>query len=745
MRKLLLFIAIILSTANAQTIKQALLYGDKRMEVSDFFGAISYYHVALELDSNSIEVLWKYAEALRGATDYKNAEYYYEKVYQKGGKRLYPESIFHLATVQKYLGKYEESYDSWKIVRKNLGRKSKSYYGKKSRQEMASCLWAKKNDTIIYAKTDSTYLKNLSTLNSGFSDFAQKKYKDGYIFSSMRTPRMNNKLEISDKNYKINLWTCDSNFQDVKKFSSSINQSTSDNGEACLSSDGKRLYFTRCIEGKPCKIYVSKLIAGAFGTPEEVGVINVEGFSSVQPYVCNIGGKEYIFFSSDQEGTEGGLDIWYSEIKNGNEYSKPKNLGVNINSPDDEVSPFYDNLGDKLYFSSTWHNGFGGMDVFYSHLINFNAGKAVNVGMPINSSANDLYYFREQGKRFVTSNRGGAVIDYTHICCNDLYKICQGRGKPKIEEQLYTSLDDLNKYLPVTLYFHNDRPGPNSLDTFTVLSYIETYNHYKELLETYKREYSSGLSSEKRTEAINEMEDFFDHKVDQGVRDLAEFTRLLLIELEKGQRVEMNVQGFASPLAKTDYNVNLTLRRVSSMINYLRGYENGVFIPYINGNAPNGGALTFNKIPFGEYSADQTVSDNPNDKKNSVYSIRAASERKIEIQSVQQAAERDSTYGEFFCEKYIMDLGQLDGDQIIPFQFKFKNVGDDVLLIKDISVENGISVITVNKNLGVGEQGILKFELNPSDLNGHKRLDIILETNGLPKKITLAIVFEKIK
>src|SRR5690606_14374971 len=121
-----------------------------------------------------------------------------------------------------------------------------------------------------------------------------------------------------------------------------------------------------------------------------------------------------------------------------------------------------------------------------------------------------------------------------------------------------------------------------------------------------------------------DIDDFFTQYVDQGVLDLQEFTRLLLIELDKGYDIEVTIKGFASPLAKTDYNVNLTKRRISSLLNYLRAYGNGEFIPYLDHTAANGGSLTFIHIPFGEYTADTTISDNVNDQKNSVYSRRAA-------------------------------------------------------------------------------------------------------------------------
>ena len=88
----------------------------------------------------------------------------------------------------------------------------------------------------------------------------------------------------------------------------------------------------------------------------------------------------------------------------------------------------------------------------------------------------------------------------------------------------------------------------------------------------------------------------------------------------KGQNIELTIKGFASPLAKTDYNVKLTGRRITSLINYLREYDKGQFNEYIDATAENGGTLSFNKIPFGEYTASKLVSDNVNDTKNSVYS-----------------------------------------------------------------------------------------------------------------------------
>src|SRR5690554_8199082 len=94
---------------------------------------------------------------------------------------------------------------------------------------------------------------------------------------------------------------------------------------------------------------------------------------------------------------------------------------------------------------------------------------------------------------------------------------------PTVEE----SLEDLNRRLPVTLYFHNDVPNPRSWDTTSNVNYIDSYNEYSAMMDQYKKEYSSGLRGERSDDAKDDIEDFFTEYVDQGVRDLIQFRDLL--------------------------------------------------------------------------------------------------------------------------------------------------------------------------------------------------------------------------
>ena len=80
-------------------------------------------------------------------------------------------------------------------------------------------------------------------------------------------------------------------------------------------------------------------------------------------------------------------------VTNGNKYSLPKNLGPGINTMDDDISPFYDTISNRLYLSSSWHEGYGGQDFFYTEKVNrdLNFSATVNIGIPGNSPKKETY------------------------------------------------------------------------------------------------------------------------------------------------------------------------------------------------------------------------------------------------------------------------------------------------------------------------------------------------------------------
>ena len=96
--------------------------------------------------------------------------------------------------------------------------------------------------------------------------------------------------------------------------------------------------------------------------------------------------------------------------------------------------------------------------------------------------------------------------------------------------------------------------------------------------------------------------------------------------LAQGQKIELQIKGFASPLFKAKYNINLSKRRIVSLLNYMEEFQNGNITQYLKNEQ-----LVIYELPIGEAQSSKKVSDNPRNKKLSVYSLEAALARKIEI------------------------------------------------------------------------------------------------------------------
>ena len=736
---------LISKLAITQTYIQMVDFADEKIEEGDYYYAIQYYKRAMKIDSASVEINWKMAEAQRHYKNYVLAEYYYQKVYDKESAKIYSESIFWLSTMQHYNGKYKEASRRWKVSKKTFKRKRKAYPYKKSMQEFRSCLWAKKAvlDTTDYLVRP---IEN-ELINSQDSELAPFIFKDNFYFTSLKADSIKTNEELITEDYSLQIYASSIT---TEKFGKPVQlkgiyKSGSHSANGCFSPDGKRFYFSRCNESYQCKIYIGKVKDNHISDIDSLGeIINQTDKITTMPNVVMIDGEEVLFFASNREKTYGGLDIWFSIIKNGNQYSKPRNLGRKINSLDDDITPFYDTESNRLYFSSSWHQGFGGHDIFYCNKMKDGVGflNPINMGLPINSSQNDTYFIVDNvnDKFYLSSNRIGSNSAKTPTCCNDIF--VAELPKQKEPPPRYASLFDLNKKLPVTLYFHNDEPNPRTKDTTTNLTYMQSYDDYIEMVPKYKREYARGLPREEYEEAREDIADFFVEYVEQGVSDLADFTRLLLIELDKGYKIKVTVKGFASPLAKTDYNVNLTKRRINSLINYLDVYGSKEFKQYLNHTALNGGSLTFVQIPFGEYTANKLISDNVNDKKNSVYSRKAALERKIEIQSVSLLI-KDSTYAEMYFDSEIHDFGKSTKGEDLLHIFKFTNSGTDTLIIKNVEVECNCTKAEVSNNILLpGESATIGVVLSTESFNGLTVRNIIIHTNTKKGKKVLSLTTE---
>jgi peptidoglycan-associated lipoprotein len=184
-------------------------------------------------------------------------------------------------------------------------------------------------------------------------------------------------------------------------------------GAASFSSDGNTMYFTRCEFDKKgsngAAIYTALRSKDTWSDAVNIDLLP-DSLVAAHPAISHDGMT--LYFVSDMEGGQGGKDIWKVE-KLANTWGPPENMGPEINTPGDELFPFIrDN--DELYFSSDYHIGMGGLDLFKAtYNESTKTWEVENMKVPINSAGDDFSITfipgRDQG--MFTSNRKGSTGD----------------------------------------------------------------------------------------------------------------------------------------------------------------------------------------------------------------------------------------------------------------------------------------------------------------------------------------------
>lgn len=185
-------------------------------------------------------------------------------------------------------------------------------------------------------------------------------------------------------------------------------------GTVAFSKDLKTMYFTRNNYDNNkeikdinlvthLKLYKAELVEGSWSNIEPLP-FNGDDFSVEHPALSNDGKR--LYFASDMTGTLGGFDLFYVNINEDGTYGNPVNLGATINTKHREQFPYIANNGD-LYFSSNGHFGFGGLDVFWSKLEGTKFKAPDNLGLPLNSGNDDFAFYLDNTLKagYMSSNR----------------------------------------------------------------------------------------------------------------------------------------------------------------------------------------------------------------------------------------------------------------------------------------------------------------------------------------------------
>lgn len=453
---LLLFITVSL-TGFSQYKSTKLKMAEGLLEEGKYFAALKIYEDIAKSQGDNKDVYLKIAELHEQLFSYSEAaKWYYELFEIQAGE--YPKSEFKFAELQMMLGKYEVALEHFTSFSKSYKGHDKVAYIKLSKKYIKSCKMA----LIALPNAEISIKKIPENINSAYTDLAPFAHDGKLFYSGIPSDSAITYTGYLDSAPAFQIFMAeqieDEKFDSADLFIPEIiNEPYKHTSNGCFSPDGQKFFFTRCkknVNGKNiCKIYCTVKNDTSWNKPVLLeGEINDRNnsFSSTHPNIMSYkkrGRKGEIItklvFSSTMPGGEGGYDLWMAQIDKDLNLTKPENLGKKVNSGNNELTPFYSALENKLFFSSNGHGGLGGLDVYQTPIKNGKPKKIKPMDLPINSSWDDWYYNQmSPSTAFIVSNRQGAKTYYNNIRLDDIFLI---KKETKKYLSLYCHEDDSAK------------------------------------------------------------------------------------------------------------------------------------------------------------------------------------------------------------------------------------------------------------------------------------------------------------
>ena len=467
------------SDLQAQNLRSYEKAGDQAYERAEYYTALYFYEIVLAKKAKP-NLQYKYAQAARQAYAYDKASQAYAKVLNSPEKNLFPEAELYYALTLKHQARYAEAQQAFQNF-------AQSYQGPdtlkklKAQKEIIACEKAQ----ILQKQTrPDIFVQRLNNkINTDYSDFSPIWVDSFFYYSSMSFEPAEEKNKKKDKKNKNSLQREDLAKNKVAKILRAqndqsqgyplpiINAPDRHNANPTVSADGQRLYFSRCQAQRNdsliCQIYLARRQAnGEWGNPRKLPApVNPDDCpcTNTQPHLAYDPEtqREWLFWASNRQGGYGGLDLYKVEVFNqGSNFGLARNLGPEINSPEDEITPFLHWPSKTLYFASDWHEGFGGFDLFSATWLNDSLWtKPQNLGLPFNSAANDMQLYLRDSIGYLASNRSGSLTLVGESCCNDIYRFSlpPNRPIPAPPSSEHPPLVQVDKPQTTT----NDPPQPN--------------------------------------------------------------------------------------------------------------------------------------------------------------------------------------------------------------------------------------------------------------------------------------------
>lgn len=400
-------VALFIVSVGLQAQESLVMAANKLFDAKSYSEAIPKYEKVMKKDSNNTIILSKLGDCYRLTNNTKGQALCYGILVERGNADANQRLYYGQALMA--LGRYEEA---------------KKYMEEYTADERGKAFAKSISNITAFAKNADAYKVDTVSFNSTENDFAPAFFAQGIlVFTSSRKKTMwiNRKHGWTGNNYyTIYATEKDANGGYLKphKFMRDLD-SKYNNGPICFSQDKMTLIFTRnsnkqdanaADKNYKLEIYEARL--------------NIDGFEKVTPmpfnstsYNCahpslTADGKT-LYFASDMPGGQGGLDIWYSKLDDAGVWGAPINMGDKINTKGNEMFPSI-GANNLLYFASNGQEGLGGLDIYEVKLkADGNVGKVYNMGLPINSSDDDfgIVFSDDMKTGYFSSNRKNRNMD----------------------------------------------------------------------------------------------------------------------------------------------------------------------------------------------------------------------------------------------------------------------------------------------------------------------------------------------
>ncbi len=590
-------------------------------DAGDVYSAISYYEEFLSKRQDDHGTMFHVAELYEKTRNYPEARQLYNLVY-KNKAASFPIALYNEGRMFKMEGNYAEAKSA--LTKYQNSYKNTDEYKQIKKlvlSEIAGC-----DSAAMYMdKALNVNLERLpNEVNQGHIEFSPIPWGENQLVYGSFPASDFQYYHVDSLAPKRRFYLAeqaDESWIPLGELPGPFNSPNHNTGNGAISADGEHFYYSVCEKnwkGKMiCELWVAEKAGTKWVNEKSLGLAVNDGFSNSMPTVGieTKRNKEIIYFVSDRPGGRGGLDIWYTIYnEKKDEYKAPKNAGSKLNTEGDELTPYFNLFEHKLYFSSTGYPGLGGLDIFSSRGDQRKWSTPKNIGYPINSSADDLYYIAEKGNDsgYLVSNRKGGNQLMHETCCDDIYHFAVLDYIHIALEGMIVEIDE-EDYLDGRadeISFNLDLASQTIRDAKIVLL-IKEENEYVEINNTKSSKrgtYFLDLEAENEYRLMVSKEGFFNNHVDFNTRgithsdtlvqhiglsrlnpesivikdiyyefDKSELTaealttidNSLLLVLHENPTLKIELSSHTDNRGEVQYNQNLSQKRAESVVNYL--------------------------------------------------------------------------------------------------------------------------------------------------------------------------------